>query len=70
MDVSIDLSGFQSNSAPSDGGVDPSSVEAIRNNLLTTGTSFGTIAVGQVLMVNNYPVTVVSGTTVTTLEMI
>lgn len=67
FNVSINMSAFTSNAAPSDGTVDAESVESYRNNLLATGTSFGTIVVGQVVMINNYPVTVSSGTTVTTL---
>lgn len=66
FNVVINLSGF-TGAAPADGGVDPESVESYRNNLLQTGTSFGTIVVGQYLMVNNIPVTVSSGTTATTL---
>lgn len=65
--VSINLSGFTANAAPSDGTVDAESVESYRNNLLATGTSFGTITVGQIVMINNYPITVSSGTTATTL---
>src|SRR5208282_5232878 len=65
--VSINLSSFQGNAAPSDGGIDPETVESYRNNLLATGTSFGTIAIGQFVQINNCPVVVLSGTTATTL---
>jgi len=64
--VVVNLSSFQGNSAPSDGTVDPETVESYRNNLLATGSAFGSVVVGQVVMINNYPVTLVSGTTATT----
>jgi len=64
--VAINLSGF-TGAAPADGGVDPESVESYLNNLLAFGTAFGSIVIGQTLMVNNIPVTVSSGTTATTL---
>jgi hypothetical protein len=62
FNVSINLSTFQSNPVPSEGGVDASSVESIRNNLLATGTTFGSVSSGQVVLINNYPVTLTSTT--------
>ena len=47
--------------APADGFIDPSTVEQYRNNLLAVGTSFGTVAVGQTVVINNVPVTLSSG---------
>src|ERR1019366_4794328 len=61
FNVAIDLSGF-TGAAPADGGVDPCSVESYRNNLLAVGTAFGSIVAGQVVMINNVPVTVTSTT--------
>lgn len=62
--VSIDASGL-GGATPADGFIDPSTVEQYRNNLLTTGSSFGTIVAGQFVMINNYPVTM-TGSTITT----
>jgi hypothetical protein len=62
--VSIDASGL-GGAAPADGFIDPSTVEQYRNNLLATGSSFGTVSAGQVVMINNYPVTM-SGSTIST----
>jgi hypothetical protein len=50
--------------APSDGFIDPQRLQDYNNNLLATGTTFGTVAIGDVFMLNNSPVTIVTGTTV------
>jgi hypothetical protein len=61
--VTINLSGL-GGVAPADGTVDPTTVEQYRNNLLVTGSTFGSVSLGDVVMINNYPVTLVTGTTV------
>lgn len=61
--VTIDLSGFTA-AAPADGTIDPTSIIDYTSNTLQTGSAFGTVVVGQVVYINDFPVTIVTGTAV------
>ena len=64
--VTVAFSGLNSavGTPPGDGGIDPTTVGQYLLNTLQTGSTFGSVSVGQVVYINNYPVTLVTGTTV------
>lgn len=64
--VTVSAGGLTSGGTSS-GFIDPVTVNQYLSNTLRTGSSFGTIAVGQVVMINDYPVTIITGTTVANL---
>ena len=56
--------GQQVGNPPYDGYIDPTSINQYCFNTLQTGSAFGTVSTGQVVYINNFPVTLVTGTSV------
>lgn len=54
--------GQQVGNPPNDGYINPVPVAGTISNTLQTGSTFGTIAAGQVVYINNYPVTMTNTT--------